>query len=178
MGSVVPLDVRDRQPRKRRDPRIIVAFIVLLIGAWSAIVYVGDDSPPPTISEATTPRLGPITSFADVSGTYFRSGVGAPMYFLFFEDGTVNMSSNTDLVVDHPMGIFATTFEGTEVFITNVRLRFGCARPDEGGTYQIHMIPNGNLQFVAVGTDSCPERSGMLLGRRFGITTVQLVPVP
>jgi hypothetical protein len=154
-----------------------VAFVVLLIGVGTTILYISSGSSPTTTEAPPRLRPGPITSFEEVEGTYFRHGVGEPMYFLLLEDGTVHISSNTDLIVDRPMGVFSTIFDGTEAFITNTRLRFRCARPDQGGTYEIHVMANGNLQFVAVGEDTCLGRSGVLLGKRFGMTTVQLESV-
>jgi hypothetical protein len=177
MGSVVPLDGHLRPPQSARGPRMVVALVALLLGVWTMILAPSGGLSPTTTGAVPRLQSGAITSFEDVAGTYLRRGVGEPMYFLFFEDGTVHISSNTDLVVDRPMGVFATSFDGTEVFITNTRLRFGCAPPDQGGTYEIHVMANGNLQFVAVGVDTCLGRSGKLLGRRFGITTAQFEPV-
>lgn len=177
MGSVVPLDVPRRPPQGGTGPRMAVALVVLLIGVWITILAPSGGSSPTTRGAAPRLQSGPITSFEDVAGTYLRRGVGEPMYFLFLEDGTVRISSNTELIVDRPMGVYATSFDGTKVFITNTRLRFGCAPPDQGGTYEIHVVANSNLQFVAVGEDTCPGRSGVLLGRRFGITTAQFEPV-
>ncbi len=157
--------------------RMAVAIALLLVGAGTSIMFLNSASSPTTTEAVPRPQPGPISSLEEIAGTYFRHGVGEPMYFLFLEDGTVQISSNTDLIVDHPMGVFRTTFEGTKVFITNIRFRFRCARPDLGGTYEIHVMPSGNLQFLAVDQDTCLGRSGMLLGKRFGITTAQLEPI-
>ena len=178
MGSVVPLNADRHRPEGGRDPKMAVAFVVVLIALSMTVLYVSSDSSPTTTEAAQHAQAGPIASFEEIAGTYLRHGVGEPMYFLFLGDGTVHISSNTDLIVNRPMGVFATTWAGSSVFITNIRLRFGCARPDQGGTYEIHVMANGNLQFVAVGSDTCLARSGILLGRRFGITTAQLEPIP
>jgi hypothetical protein len=157
--------------------RMAVAIVLLLIGIGTSILFLNGVSSPTTTEAVLRPQPGPISSLEEIAGTYFRHGVGEPMYFLFLEDGTVQISSNTDLIVDHPMGVLTTTFDGTKVFITNIRFRFRCARPDLGGIYEIHVMPSGNLQFLAVDEDTCLGRSGMLLGKRFGITTAQLEPV-
>lgn len=153
--------------------RMAVAIALLLIGVGTSILFLDGASSPTTTEAVPRPQPGPISSLEDIAGTYFRHGVGEPMYFLFLEDGTVQISSNLDLIVDRPMGVFATTFDQTKIFITNTRFRFRCTRPDLGGTYEIHVMPNGNLQFLAVDEDTCLGRSGMLLGKRFGITTAQ-----
>jgi hypothetical protein len=177
MGSVGPLEVDRHPPKGGQDPKMAAAFVVLLIAVSMTVLYLSSDTSPTTTETAPHLQVGPITSFEEIAGTYLRHGVGEPMYFLFLEDGTVHISSNTDLIVDRPMGIFTTTWDGRRVFITNTRLHFRCARPDQGGTYEIHVIANGNLQFVALGSDTCLERSGILLGRRFGITTAQFEPI-
>ncbi len=99
---------------------------------------------------------GPITSFDDIAGTtYERQGAGGQGYFHFFEDGTYHFSSNRDLVVERPSIIHETRFEGTTVFLHQIK--GGCDdNPD--ATYEIHMLENGNLRFVAI-EDACPIRS-------------------
>jgi hypothetical protein len=159
-----------RQPLGGKGPLITIAITL-------AVLVIGIRSSPETTEEVQPLRPGPITSLEDVAGIYFRHGVGEPMYFLFFEDGTVHISSNTELLVDHPMGVFETTFAGTEALITQTRLRFHCNRPDQGGTYRIHVLENGNLQFTAVGEDTCLGRSGILLGLRYGVVTAEFEPV-
>ena len=159
-----------RQPFGGQGPLITIAITL-------AVLVIGIRSSPETTEEVQPLRPGPITSLGDVAGIYFRQGVGEPMYFLFFEDGTVHISSNTELLIDHPMGVFEITFAGTEALITQTRLRFYCDRPDQGGTYRIHVLENGNLQFAAVGEDTCLGRSGILLGLRNGVVTAEFEPV-
>ncbi len=99
---------------------------------------------------------GPITSFENIAGTtYERQGAGAPGYFHFFEDGTIHFSTNRDLVEERPSIIQETSFEGTTLFLHAIERR--C---DDGpdAIYEIHVLENGNLQFVAI-EDACPIRS-------------------
>ena len=104
----------------------------------------------------TKVELAPITSFEDIAGTiYERQGLGGQGYFHFFEDGTVHLSSNPDLVVDRPDGIFETRFEGTTVFLHEIK---GRCDDDPDATYEIHLLENGNLRFVAI-EDTCAIRS-------------------
>ena len=104
----------------------------------------------------TKVELAPITSFEDIAGTiYERQGLGGQGYFHFFEDGTVHLSSNPDLVVDRPDGIWETRFEGTTVFLHEIK---GRCDDDPDATYEIHLLENGNLRFVAI-EDTCAIRS-------------------
>ena len=104
---------------------------------------------------------GPVTSFEDIAGTtYERQGVGITTYLHFFEDGTVHTSSNRDLVEDRPSDIFETRFEGTTAFLHDVK-GTRCADNPDDATYEIHLLENGNLQFVAI-EDPCPVRASLL----------------
>ena len=115
----------------------------------------------------TKVELAPITSFEDIAGTtYEREVIGGQGYFHFFEDGTVHLSSNPDLVVDRPDGIFETRFEGTTVFLHETK---GRCDDDPDSTYEIHLLENGNLQFVEI-EDPCANRAGFF--------SVEWAPVP
>ena len=99
---------------------------------------------------------GPITSFEDIAGTTYESqGVGGPFFLYFFEDGTIHGSSNRDLVEERPSIIQETSFEGTTVFLSEIE---GLCNDDPDAIYEIHLLENGNLQFVAI-EDACPPRS-------------------
>ncbi len=103
---------------------------------------------------------GPITSFEDIAGTTYKRGPGhSPIYVQFTEDGTLHASTNPDLVEDALGGahIYETRFEGTKVFVNQTKGGGWCDNPDH--TYEIHLLENGNLQFVAL-EDKCLHRSG------------------
>ncbi len=100
---------------------------------------------------------GPITSFDDIAGTYQGQGPG-PVFFHFFEDGTFHRSTNRDLVEDRPLSITETRFEGTKVFLTETK---GVCDDDPNAIYEIHLLENGNLQFVGVDEDPCTIRSSL-----------------
>ncbi len=98
---------------------------------------------------------GPITSFDDIAGTtYERQGSGGQLFFYFFEDGTWHGSSNRDLVEDSPSVISETRFEGTTVFLHQIK---GVC--DDDPIYEIHLLENGNLEVVAI-EDPCGHRLG------------------
>jgi hypothetical protein len=88
---------------------------------------------------------------------------------VFFEDGTIHDSSNQELVVDRPSGVFQTSFEDTKILITTAKSF--CDQPDQGGTYELLVQKNGNLMFVAVDEDSCGLRSGNFLN-------IEWAPIP
>ncbi len=99
---------------------------------------------------------GPITSFDDIAGTtYERQGSGGQLFFYFFEDGTWHASSNRDLVEESPIVIAETRFEGTKVFLSEIK---GICDDDPDAIYEIDVLENGNLQLVAI-EDTCGCRS-------------------
>ncbi len=100
---------------------------------------------------------GPVTSFEDIAGTYQDQGPGQPVYFHFFEDGTITRSTNRDLVEDRPSSITEVRFEGTKVFLTETK---GICDDDPNAIYEIHLLENGNLQFVLI-EDMCLIRSSL-----------------
>jgi len=101
---------------------------------------------------------GPITSFDDIAGIYKRGPGHSPIYVQFSEDGTVNWSTNPDLIEDSPNGVMETRFEGTKIFTTPVGASaFPCGVFPEA-IYEIHLLENGNLQFVTI-EDLCAHRS-------------------
>ena len=130
----------------RRAGRIGVAGMVFLL----MVAACGDD-------DALQP--GPVTSFEDIAGTYERQGPGPQGFFQFFEDGTGHLSSNRDLVEDRPSHIYETRFEGTTVFTKDTKGH--CDDDDPGAIYEIHLLENGNLRFVAI-EDACAHRSSDL----------------
>ncbi len=103
---------------------------------------------------------GPITSFEDIAGTtYENQGPGGPWYYQFFEDGTWHGSSNRDLLEDRPSVIDETRFEGTKLFLKETK---GFCDDDPEAIYEIHLLENGNLQFVEI-EDTCGIRSSFFL---------------
>ena len=111
---------------------------------------------------------GPITSLEDIAGTYQFGGTGPPYFFHIFEDGTYHGSSNPDLVEDRPSEITETRFEGTNIFVTEIKGPECDDNPD--AIYEIHLLENGNLQFVTI-EDTCAFRSSAL-------TRAEWTPVP
>jgi len=121
---------------------------------------------------------GPVTSFDDIAGRIYQSqGIGMAQYIYFLEDGTMNGSTNPDLVVDRPSDVDTTRFDGTQVLITKTGSR--CPQPDQGGTYEIHLLESGSVQFVAIDEDPCALRSSFFqLLDRDGVSAGGFVPVP
>ena len=101
---------------------------------------------------------GPITSFDDIAGIYKRGPGHSPIYVQFSEDGTLNWSTNPDLVEDRPDGVMETRFEGTKLFVKALKETAFSCDDDPEAIYEIHLLENGNLQFVAI-EDKCLHRS-------------------
>ncbi|MCH8992555.1 MAG: hypothetical protein IIA44_12525 [Acidobacteria bacterium] len=167
----VPTDAAPIEGSRRRFGLVAAAaVVVLVIGAAAAILTLsGDGGDDVVTASPTTP--GPITSFDDLAGTiYERVDTGAPLTLLYFvEDGTFHGSTNRELIVDRPFVVFQTSFEETKILITTANLF--CDQPDQGGTYEILVLENGNLMFVAVDEDSCGLRSG-------NFSNTEWAPVP
>ena len=118
-----------------------------------------------------TVEPGPITSFDDIAGsTYEAVGPGGQGYLHILEDGTLHLSSNPDLVEDRPQIISETRFEGTKVFLKDIKGT--CVDEDAiaDAIYEIQLLENGNLKFVAI-EDTCLARSSPL-------SVTEYAPVP
>jgi hypothetical protein len=170
----IQVELPPRPPirRKRLIPALAGVAVVIVAIVVGVAIFAGSDESGP---DAVEP--GPITSFEDIAGTtYLRQGPGGPNYLLFLEDGTVHSSPNTDLIVDDPVLIHETSFEGTSVFMTTTGAM--CNQPDLGGTYEIHLLESGNVAFVPIDEDTCELRSANLHGFTDGEITVEFGPVP
>jgi len=167
-GSGPGEEVAVEGSRRRFGLVAAAAVVVLVIGAAAAILTLsGDGGDDVVAASPTTP--GPVTSFADIAGTIYQRQNPGDDNLVFFEDGTFHDSSNPDLVVDRPSGVFQTSFEDTKILITTANSF--CDQPDQGGTYEVLVLENGNLMFVAVDEDSCALRSG-------NFSNTEWVPIP
>ncbi len=174
----VPTDAVAVEGSRRRFGLVAAAaVVVLVIGAAAAILTLtGDGGDDVVAASPTTP--GPVTSFADIAGTTYERQGNEPRYLVFLVDGTMNSSSTPDLVVDRPSDVYTTRFDGTQVFITSPP-NSRCPQPDQGGTYEIHLLENGNLQFVAIDEDPCAQRSSFLQALdRDGVSAGGWGPIP
>ncbi len=143
-----------KDPRTRKGLLVGVAAAAILVGLL-AFLSGGETD----VAEGEI-EPGPVSSFQAIAGTYQRLGPGGQWYVQFFQDGAIHLSTNRDLVEDRPAEIYETRFEGTKVFITTNGSM--CSQPDQGGTYEIRVLEDGNLHFVAVDEDTCGGRSGVL----------------
>ena len=60
--------------------------------------------------------------------------------------------------MDRPITIIETRFEGTTVFLHEIK---GSCDDNPDATYEIHLLEDGNLQFVEI-EDKCAARSSAL----------------
>ena len=148
-------------PRVRRGLAIggAAAALVIIVGIGFWALPLGDG-----------PEPGPVSSLEDFAGTYENVGSGGQFYLHILEDGTLHLSSNRDLVEDRPEIIEETRFEGTKVFLKNTK--GVCVDEDAiaDAIYEIQLLENGNLKFVAI-EDTCGGRSG-------GLQIGEYAPVP
>jgi acetyl esterase/lipase len=150
----------------------LAAFIVTAVVVVAVVMVRAPDQDAANVDRGDDP--GPVTSFADVAGTYIRRGPAAPTYLLLFEDGTIHTSTSVDRIADRPQTVLETRFDGTQVSMTTTSSM--CEQPDRGGIYEVHVLANDNLQFVVVGEDTCELRSRVLRGHR-DVPTVEYEPV-
>ena len=145
--SLKPISVC-KDPPTRRGLLVGFAVAAILVGLLGFLSRGETDVEP-----------GPISSFEAFAGTYQRqTPPGGQWYAQFFEDGTYHVSQNQNLVVDRPQWITETMFEGTKVFLNEMK---GVCDDNPDAIYAIHLIENGNLQFVPF-EDTCGGRSGVL----------------
>ena len=154
------------QPRKRFRPGVALAAFLIVVAVGVAFAIVGN--PGSTVAEV---EPGPITSFEDIAGTTYQSQlVSGPLFLYFFEDGTFHGDSNRDLVVERPSVIHENRFEGTTVFLHQTKGDCDApGRTNPDATYEIHLLENGNLQFVEI-EDKCAGRSSFF--------SAELAPAP
>jgi hypothetical protein len=175
-GSGPDEEVAVEGSRSRFGLVAAAAVVVLVIGAAAAILTLSGDGGDDVVAASPTP--GPVTSFADIAGTTYERQGNEPRYLIFFEDGTMNSSSNPDLVVDRPSDVYTTRFDGTQVFITSPPST-RCPQGDQGGTYEIHLLESGSVQFLAIDEDGCAQRSSFLQALdRDGVSAGGFVPIP
>lgn len=122
------------------------------------------------------PEPGPITSVEAIVGTWQRTS-GSPSHIQFFEDGNMNGSSSRENVEDHPEITDKFWFEGRQLFLETTSLNGGCEE-NIVGIYEVNLLENGNLQFVAATEDECAGRVTILAGRPDEGITREWEPVP
>ena len=145
-------------PNRRRGLLVTAAAVVVAIIAGGVVIgLLGGSSDEPDVGSL---QPGPVSSFEDIVGTYQRQGPGGRSYLQFFEDGTLHGSVNRDLVQDRPQGITETRFEGTKVFVKEIKGYCG-DDPTPDAIYEIQLLENGNLKWVAI-EEPCGFRSGVL----------------
>ena len=122
------------------------------------------------------PEPGPVTSADAILGTWHRTS-GGPWYLAFHEDGTLNGSQGLEAVVEGRGGIeYTYRFEGTQLIVEGSG---GSCLEDSQliGIYEVHMLKNGNLKFLAIEED-CADRETTLAGRPDDGITREYEPVP
>ncbi len=161
---------------------LVIIGIVALTGGEDATDTVTVTVTDPDVESTTTTSTpavepGPVSDFEDIAGTYLRqTPASSPQFLHFFEDGSFHGSNNVDLVVDRPVWIFETRFEGTNVLVTSTDQ--GCG-DDPDAIYEIQLLESSNLQLVAI-EDPCTPRSSYLQGASLRITgqAAEWEPVP
>ncbi len=117
---------------------------------------------------------GPIISVEAIVGTWQRTS-GGIRYLQFREDGTTHSSRSLEAVIEgHGQTQWKYRIEGTQLILEET---LGVCEENPTGIYEVHLLENGNLQFVSV-EDECPSRVSFLAGRPDEGITREYEPVP
>jgi hypothetical protein len=147
---------------ERVSRRLLAVFVMSMMLLLATACGGAEQAPTPEAlpGDQGETALGPVSSFEDIAGTtYEYQGQSGTFYFHFFEDGTWNGARRQEAVIDNPAERWETTFDGTNILVTEIKGPCGDA-PDP--VYELHLLENGNLTFVAIGDDACPVRARSL----------------
>jgi len=120
------------------------------------------------------PEPGPIASVEAIVGIWHRTS-GEPWYIQFSEDGNMNTASTPENTEDRPRDTDKFWFEGGQLFLEMTSVSSTLCEANIVGIYEVHLLENGNIQFVAI-EDECVPRATTLSGRE-GLTK-EYEPVP
>ena len=119
------------------------------------------------------PKL--VSGAEDIAGAWHRTS-GFPWYIAFHEDGTMNAEGALEPVVEgrgHDERNFR--LEGTQLILEGSH---HCEEEGQQiGIYEVHLLENGNLQFVAI-EDECAGQGSELAGLSDEGITWEWEPVP
>ncbi len=106
---------------------------------------------PPTNTPAPTPMLA--SSAKDIVGTWLGLGTDG-LYQRFNQDGTCQTG-----LAQGSVDVECTwRFDGTRLVMTEVKAIGLPPCSSKTGTYEVQLLPNGNIKFVRI-SDSCAPRA-------------------
>jgi hypothetical protein len=130
-------------------------LVALLVACASATPT--PTPPRPTATPAPTPVLA--TSGEQIVGTWVGTGAAADrLYQRFNPDGTVQAATTLEKLNSTPGAELTFRFEGTQFLLTEVSATGLPSCSAKTGTYQVQLLPDGNIKFVKV-QDACAPRA-------------------
>ena len=129
--------------------------LLVLLATLAACAQPTPTPPPPTPVPTPTPVLA--TRAEQIIGTWFGTAADG-MYQRFSLDGTNQTARSLDSLNSSPDAECTFRFEGTQFILTEVKSPGLPPCGAKTGTYQVQLLPNGNIKFVKV-QDSCAPRA-------------------
>jgi hypothetical protein len=132
------------------------AALVLLVALAACAAPAPTATPtPPAPTLAATAVLA--TSADQIVGTWL--GIGADgMYQRFNQDGTWQVARVLENLASKPDAELTFRFEGTQLILTEVKATgLPSCDPNNTATYQVELLPNGNIKFVRVKEPCIPR---------------------
>ena len=150
---------------------LAAAIVAIVVGLWAA-TNDGDEELVASEPEATEIAV-------NIVGIWHRT-TSDPVYLQFLEGGTSNWADSLETVIEGLGTQWNYRVEGTQLFLEEtIGMCSGHSRGAEAltGSYEVHLLENGNLQFVVI-EDECRGRVTFLYGRPDDGITREFEPVP
>ena len=109
---------------------------------------------PPAPTAAPTAILA--TSAQQIVGTWFGIGTDG-IYQRFNQDGTWQVARVLENLASKPDAELTFRFEGTEFILTELKATGLPSCDAKSATYQVQLLPNGNIKFVRVKEPCIPR---------------------
>ena len=172
--AMTDLLIEDRTRRSRSTLIAVAAGVALLAGIGAAVFAASTDDAD-SVAGIPTVEEPEASEFAEnIVGIWHRIS-SDPMYMRFLEDGTMNFAESPEKVSEGLGDQWKYRVEGTQFFVEEIRGQ--CETRDDvvqplpenrppasTGSYQVHLLGNGNLRFVVI-EDECRQRTTFLYGR-------------
>jgi len=134
---------------------LLIGLAILTVALFvSACGPAATPTAAPTATPAPTPVLA--TKAEDILGTWVGTGADA-LYQQFNANGTVNTARSRENVAAKPDSRSTFRFEGTHLILTEVEATGLPPCDAKTAIYEVQLLPNGNMRFVAV-DDKCSPR--------------------
>ena len=139
----------------RKNVCLVLALALLVALAACSAPAPTPTPAPPTPTPAPTPVLA--TSAEQIAGTWWGMAADG-MYQRINKDGTWLTGTSLQSLANGGDAELTFRFEGTQLILTEVKATGLPPCAAKTGTYQVQLLPNGNIKFLKV-QDSCGPRA-------------------